>query len=191
MTETTWRVLSRRTVFQGGPVKEIAIETVQLPDGRVIDDYYSILLGDYVLVYPEMEDGTIRMLRQYRHGLRRSCIGFPGGALEPRESPVDAARRELFEELGCAAVEWSSLGTLTTNGNQGCNRAYLFRATGCRQVAPPSAPDIERPDILTLRPHDLLGNPNLLDEIGLASHVALLLAATHPQLAARASAARV
>jgi len=149
----------------------------------VIDDYYSVRFADYVLVYPEMEDGTIRMLQQYRHGLRRSCIGFPGGSVEPGESPGDAARRELLEELGLVASDWHPLSALTTNGNQGCNRAHLFRASGCRQVAPPSAPDIERPEVLTLRPDDLFARPHLLDDIGLASHVALLLAATHPRLA--------
>lgn len=181
MSVHVWRVLDRRTVFSGGPIREVAVETVELPDGRVVDDYYAIRLADYVLVYPEMEDGTVRMLRQYRHGLRRVCLGFPGGAVERNESPVDAARRELLEELGCVADEWHGLGALGTNGNQGCNTAHLFRAIGCRPIAAPVAPDMERPELLSFRRDELLGRPNLLEEVGLASHVALLLAATHPR----------
>jgi ADP-ribose pyrophosphatase len=175
MTETAWRVLSRTTVFQGGPIAEIAVESVQLPDGRVIEDYYSIRLSDYVLVYPEFADGTIRMFRQYRHGLRRSCLGFPGGAIERDESPLDAARRELREELGCEAAGWESLGAFATNGNQGCNTAHLFRATGCRVVARPSAPDLEQPAIETLDPSELIARSGVLEEIGLATHALLLL----------------
>jgi ADP-ribose pyrophosphatase len=174
-----WEVLSRKTVFRGGPIQDIAIETVRLPGGRVIDDYYAIRLPDYVLIYPEMSDGTLRILRQYKHGLRRACLSFPGGAIEAGESPETAARRELLEELGCAADQWHSLGAFTANGNQGCNTAHLFRATGCRAIAAPLAPDLEQPKILNVTPDALLDRASVLDEFGLASHVALLLIATN------------
>jgi hypothetical protein len=47
-------------------------------------------------------------------------------------------------------------------------------------VSPPAAPDLEEPEVLTLRVDDMLARPNILQEIGLASHVALFLAGTHP-----------
>src|SRR5690349_7942694 len=130
MDARPWQVLSRTTVFRGGPIDEIAVEAVRLPDGRIIDDYFTIRLTDYVLIYPEWDDGTVSMLWQYRHGLRRFCLGFPGGAIERGETPHAAARRELLEELGCEATQWFPLGAFTTNGNQGCNQAHLFRASG-------------------------------------------------------------
>jgi len=184
-TSREWEVLERKTVFRAGPIQEIAVETVRLPDGHVIDDYYAIQLPDYVLIFPEMEDGSIRMLRQYRHGLRRVCLGFPGGAIESGETPLDAARRELREELGMIAGAWHGVGALRTNGNQGCNTAHLFRATGCRVVAAAAAPDMEQPEVIAVRVEDLFTRPALLEEVGLASHVALLLAATHPGITGR------
>ena len=184
MTRDGWEVLRRTPVFRGGPIEEIAIESVRLPDGRVIDDYYSIRLPDYVLVYPEFPDGTIRLFRQYKHGLRRSCLGFPGGMIEAGESPIDAARRELFEELGCEAAEWRSLGAFASNGNQGCNTAHLFRASGCRVVAAPSAPDMEQPEVEAVDPVALLQRPDVFHDIGLASHALLLLIASRRSPAA-------
>ena len=83
-----WQTLHRETIFAGGPIKEVAIETIELPDGRRIPDYYVIRLADFVLIYAETDDGTVLMLRQYKHGLRRVCLTFPGGAIEERESPV-------------------------------------------------------------------------------------------------------
>lgn len=177
-------MLSHNGVFRGGPIQEIAVESVRLPDGRVIDDYYAIRLPDYVLIYPEMRDGTVQLLRQYKHGLRRVCLGFPGGAMEEGESPLDAARRELMEELGCVADKWHSLGAFTNNGNQGCNTAHLFRAVDCRTVASPAAPDLEQPELLTIDPGELLRREGILTEIGLTSHVALLLLATDPRFSA-------
>src|SRR3954463_13004115 len=176
-----WEVLDRTTVFRAGPIREIAVERVRLPDGREIPDYYAIELPDYVLIFPEVEDGTVRMLRQYKHGLRRVCLSFPGGAVDAGEAPLDAARRELHEELGMVAASWHRIGAFRTNGNQGCNTAHLFRASGCRPVSSPAAPDMEQPEVLTLTIDDLLARPDVLQEIGLASHVALLLAAINPR----------
>ena len=175
---THWRTLHRETMFASGPIKEVAIESVELPDGRTIPDYYVIRLPDYALIYAEMDDGTVPMLRQYRHGLRRVCLSFPGGAIEEGESPVSAARRELLEETGYEATEWHSLGAFTTNANQGCNVAHLFRVTGCRQVSEPRSGDLEQASLEFVPPASLL-HPAGLEEIGLVSHVALLLLARH------------
>jgi ADP-ribose pyrophosphatase len=174
-----WETLHRETVFTGGPIREVAIESVRLPNGRTVSDFYQIVLPDYVLVYAEMQDGTVPMLRQYKHGLRRVCLSFPGGAIEDGESPIDAARRELLEETGCTAERWVGYGSFVTNANQYCNSAHLFRAEGCARVSAPLSPDIEMPELVALRVEDLL-KPEVLEEIGLASHVALLSIATHP-----------
>ena len=172
-----WKTLSRRIAFIGGPIREVAIESVALPDGRVVPDYYVISLPDYALIYTEMEDGRVLMLRQYKHGPRRVCLTFPGGTIEAGEQPIDAARRELMEELGCVAREIESLGAYVTNGNQGCNAAHLFLARGCRLVAEPTARDLEEAEVVYLD-QAALAAPERLEEIGLATHVTLLLLAT-------------
>ena len=177
MTLRRWETLARRTVFSGGPIRDIAVETVRLPSGRIVPDYYQIALPDYVLIYAEMGDGTVPLLRQYKHGLRRVCLGFPGGAIEADESPLDAARRELREELGCEADRWESLGSFVMNANQGCNTAHLFRAADVRNVAAPSSDDLEDAAIEYLDAA-ALRTSNLIDDIGQASHVALLFLAT-------------
>ena len=177
---TDWHTLHHETVFAGGPIHEGAIERVQLPDGRTIPDYYVVRMPDYVLIYAQMDDGTVVMLRQYKHGVRRVCLGFPGGAVEEGESPLTAARRELLEETGYEAEDWQGLGSFVTNGNQRCNAVHLFRASGCRRVKAPRSGDLEETLFEFVSPSTLI-HPAGLHDIGLTSHVALLLLATHPQ----------
>ena len=176
-----WKIVTRDVLFSGGPVREVSVESVRLPDNRIVSDYYVVRFPDYVLVYAEMEDGRIAMLRQYKHGPRRVCLTFPGGSVEAGETPIDAARRELMEEIGCVAQNLDSLGAFVTNANQGCNTAHLFRASGCRRVAEPSSGDLEETEILLVDRASLL-EPRCVEEIGLATHVALLLLATRSTL---------
>src|SRR5688572_6066486 len=93
ITITPWRTIERRVEFSGGPIREIAKETVLLPDGRVISDFYTALMGDYALVYAVTVEGTVLMLRRFKHGVRRVCLTFPGGYVAPGEDPAVAAER--------------------------------------------------------------------------------------------------
>jgi ADP-ribose pyrophosphatase len=176
-----WIVKSRRRVFAGGPIREIAVEHVVLPDGRELSDYYAIALPDFALVFATTEDQRALVLRQYKHGLRRTCLAFPGGAIDRDESPLAAAQRELLEETGYESEQWRSLGSFVTNANQGCNVAHLFVAERSRATSAPRAPDIENPELLLMPIGELLSQDRI-KEIGLASHAALLALATHPVL---------
>ena len=176
-----WTVLDRTVVFSGGPIREVVKERVELPDGQVVPDYYRVHMDDFALVFASDPDERVLMFRHYRHGLGRVCLGFPGGAIAPGESPADAIRRELLEETGYASASWESLGAYVTNANQRCNAAHLFRARDCRPIQEPRSGDLEETELVLLQPDELL-SPTRLAEIGLASHVALLLLATHPRL---------
>jgi ADP-ribose pyrophosphatase len=134
-----WTTLDRRVEFSGGPIREIVRETVQLPDGRIIPDFYTARMGDYALVYAVTTEGKVLVLRQYKHGLGRVCLTFPGGYVAPGEDPAVAAERELLEETGYRGGKLTSLGSFVTNANQGCNTAHLFRVDGCQRECDPDS----------------------------------------------------
>ena len=157
------------------------MQHLRLPDGTEVPDYYRIRMPDYVLVFAVDLTGQVLVLRQYKHGPGRVCWGFPGGALEAGESPIEAARRELLEETGWVADRWTSLGSYVTNGNQYCNTAHLYRADGCRVETDATRPDMERPELMLMDRRTLV-RPDVLPHFAVASHLALLAVATHPQL---------
>ena len=171
-----WTTLDRRVEFSGGPIREIVRETVQLPDGRIIHDFYTARMGDYALVYAVTTEGKVLVLRQYKHGLGRVCLTFPGGYVAPGEDPAVAAERELLEETGYRGGKLTSLGSFVTNANQGCNTAHLFRVDGCQRECDPDSGDLEEMELTQFEPVELLG-PSRFAEMGVLSYVTLVLLA--------------
>ena len=70
--------------------------------------------------------------------------------LEPGEAPLDAARRELLEEMGYEAREWVNLGSYVLDPNRGVGTMHLFLALQARQVAEPDSDDLEDQELLRL-----------------------------------------
>jgi ADP-ribose diphosphatase len=178
ITLKPWATLDRRVEFSGGPIREIAKETVLLPDGRVIPDFYTVRMGDYALVYAVTLEGRVLVLRQYKHGVRRVCLTFPGGYVAPGEDPATAAERELLEETGYRGGAIIPLGAFVTNANQGCNTAHLFRIDGCRREREPESGDLEEMELLHCAPEELR-TPARFAEMGTLSYVTLVLLAEH------------
>jgi len=51
------------------------------------------------------------LVRQPRPGAGTHVLELPAGTLEPGETTVEAAHRELAEECGLAVAEWTELGS--------------------------------------------------------------------------------
>ena len=168
-----WTVVNSRNLLDAEPFLKVHVETVELPDGRIISDYYQLEMPSYVCIYAETEDGRALICRQYRHGPRRINFVFPGGHISPDELPLDAAKRELMEETGFEAAAWTKLGSYTVNGNQGGAMSYMFHATGCRRVAEPQSDDLEETEILLMSRAELLSAIGRR-EIALLSEIALV-----------------
>jgi 8-oxo-dGTP pyrophosphatase MutT (NUDIX family) len=114
-----WTVISSRDVFDASPFLKVRIETIELPDGRRIPDYYQLEMPSFACIFAEAIDDPIIVYRQYRYGPRRVGLVFPDGHLDDGEAPAEAARRELLEETGFEASAWTYLGGFVVNANQG------------------------------------------------------------------------
>ena len=65
-----------------------------------------------VVILPIRADGAILCISQYRHSIRTELLELPAGTLEPGESPLECAKREIMEEIGMAARDVKPAGTL-------------------------------------------------------------------------------
>lgn len=81
------------------------------------------------------DDGTVALVRQYRHPTGRSVLELPAGRLEDGERPEACAARELEEELGFAAGRLEPLSEFYTTPGFCSERLYVFLATELRETA--------------------------------------------------------
>src|SRR5712671_4262932 len=67
-----------------------------------------------VAIVPLFDDGRVLLERQFRYPHHREFIEVPAGKLEPGEPHLETAKRELLEETGYAAAQWTRLGVIHT-----------------------------------------------------------------------------
>ena len=101
------RIVARSRIF--------TIEQVSLlfPNGNQVE--FERMAGSAhgaVLIIPVLEDSVL-LVREYSAGSERYELGFPKGRIENDEDPLDAANREIQEEVGYAAGELEKLRTIT------------------------------------------------------------------------------
>ena len=145
--DTHWKVLKGETAFDASPVLRVDRQHIETPEGLSVDDFYRIVLPDFAVAIPVLEDGRILTQWQYKHGAGRYSLTFPAGHLDAGETPEQAMRRELLEETGYAAGEAVFLGACAVNANQGCGVAHMMVLKDCRKEQAPDHHDLEAWDL--------------------------------------------
>ena len=106
---------------------------VELPSGVVIDDFYRIRLPDFSIIAATTPDNRVLVVRGYQYGIGKTHLSLPAGMIDPGESPLETAQRELTEETGYTSTNWTSLGEYMVDSNRDCGTMYLFHAANIQQ----------------------------------------------------------
>lgn len=134
-----WKVLDRWEIFKNRFIN-LRVDRCELPDGRLMPDYYVLDFVPWVHVIPVTKNGQIVMIRQYRHGAGEVFWEIPGGTTHPStgdEDPLMAAKRELLEETGYESDTWKLIGEHFPNPALQSNQMLLYLAQNCEKVAEP------------------------------------------------------
>jgi len=106
LTET---LIEGAVVYRGGFIK-VHKDRVRLPDGAEASREYIVHPGA-VAVLAMLDNGNLIMERQYRHPARNEFLEIPAGKIDHGEAGLLTGQRELLEETGYVAREWTHLTT--------------------------------------------------------------------------------
>lgn len=113
----------------GSPWRAVIEDRLAGDRGRV-STYSYLAVPRAVFVVPVTDAGEIVFVRQYRHPVRDWTLEVPAGSVEDGETPLQAAERELAEEVGGRAREWRRLTTFYSSSAHLSLRSDSFLATG-------------------------------------------------------------
>jgi ADP-ribose pyrophosphatase len=130
-------VVGSEPIFQGAVIG-LRRDTVRMPDGTTADREIVDHPGAVVIVALD-EDDNVVMVNQYRPALRMRLDELPAGLLDVSgEPPLEAAQRELAEEVTLQAAEWHTLLDLHSSPGFSDEAVRIFLA---RDLSPAPRPD--------------------------------------------------
>ena len=126
------RLIESETIFRGR-VFEVTVDTVTEAEKTYVRDVVHHP-GSAVIV-PVFDDGTIALVRQYRHPAVRYLLEVPAGTLRRGEVPEEGAKRELEEELGVACGRLEKLSEFFVSPGFCEEKMWVYLATELTETA--------------------------------------------------------
>jgi len=125
-------VLASEVIYEGRVIG-VAVDTVR--EGGQVYTREVVRHNGGAGVVALFEDGTVALVRQYRHPTGKYLLELPAGKLDGGERPAACAARELEEELGVVAARMELLSEFYTTPGFCGERLWVFLATGLTETA--------------------------------------------------------
>jgi 8-oxo-dGDP phosphatase len=148
----SWPVAGSTDLHRDDWVVALRADVVETPDGQRARRVVMEHPGAAVVLAVDDEQQVV-VLRQYRHAAGRRFVELPAGLLDgdPGEQPLDVARRELREEAGLEAADWTHLASTWPSPGISAEVQHLFLARGLREVDRDFEPEHEEADMQLAR----------------------------------------
>ncbi|MCS6885201.1 MAG: NUDIX hydrolase [Acidobacteriota bacterium] len=135
-------------------------------------EVFVIKPSDWVNVIAVTPQQEVILVKQFRQGTQEVTLEIPGGMVDPGESPLQTAQRELEEETGYVSQAWSLLGSVRPNPAIQDNFCYTFLA---EQASPDKLQSLGPAEELEIVKVPLLEIPPMIAS-GLINHALVIVA---------------
>ena len=124
--ELTERRVSSKTIFEGRIIK-VTLDQAELPNGKLAAREVVEHPGGVAVLALE-EDNTTYLVKQFRYPIQQQLLELPAGKLDGPEDHLLAAKRELSEETGLEAEEWTYMGSILASPGFCTERLHMYLA---------------------------------------------------------------
>lgn len=121
-----WTIHATRTIHRD-PWMHVVLDEVTRPDGQP-GTYCVAHIKPGICVLAVDDAGNAHLTQEFHYGVGRETLEAVSGGIDAGEESLDAARRELNEELGITAKEWTDLGSVDPFTSMICSPTRLFLA---------------------------------------------------------------
>ncbi|MEH2072036.1 MAG: NUDIX hydrolase [Nostoc sp.] len=169
-----WKTLKSKMVLDDYWC-QVRQDEIELPNGKIIDDYFVSIRPDVAMVLPITNSREIIFVRQYRHAVGDFFLELPAGNFDSTEESAEvAAIRELTEETGYISQEFIKIGTLYDKPSKDTNQIHLFLAKNVSKVGEQKL-DITEEIEIVLIPVESVLEKIIQGKISVAGTVAAIL----------------
>jgi ADP-ribose pyrophosphatase len=120
------KIVGSQKIFEGR-VFSVTVDTVS--EGDVTYQREVVHHHGSAVIIPVFDDGTVSLVRQYRHPAVRYLLEAPAGTLADGERPEIGAARELQEELGLVAARLEKLSEFFVSPGFCEEKMWVYLAT--------------------------------------------------------------
>ncbi|HMQ02835.1 MAG TPA: NUDIX hydrolase [Pyrinomonadaceae bacterium] len=142
------KILSSQKIYEGR-VFDVRLDEIR--DGDVEYKREIVVHKGSAVVLPVFDDGTVALVRQYRHAAGKHLLEICAGTLNAGEDPELGARRELEEEIGVTAGKIEKLGEFWVSPGFLTEKMHLYLASELTETQQ----NLEADEILTVERHSL------------------------------------
>lgn len=119
--------ISSEPIYKGR-IFDVRIDTIR--EGDVEYDREIVVHRGSAVIVPVFDDGTVALVRQYRHAAGKYLLEIPAGSLESGEDPQTGAVRELEEEIGVRATRIEKIAEFYVSPGFLTEKMFVYLATG-------------------------------------------------------------
>jgi ADP-ribose pyrophosphatase len=120
------QIIDSKEVFHG---RVFTVSVDKVVEGDITYQREVVHHSGSAVIVPIFDDGTVALVRQYRHPALRYLLELPAGTLQHGERPEEGAARELEEELGYVAGQLEKLSEFFVSPGFCEEKMWVYLAT--------------------------------------------------------------